>query len=184
MPKDTGSGIIFGNKFQKNMANNFLAAIYAAELQAEYTATKRCLEQIPESLYKFKPHPKSMELGYLALLVAEIPQWVEHIVKEGVVDFTTYKQFQLSTGKALLAHFEDTFKRAVDTLQQITDDELEGTFTLQNGTQKLWATSKKEAVGSSINHWVHHRGQLTVYMRLNDIPVPSIYGPSADDQRY
>ncbi len=165
------------------MENNFLTGLYAGELHAEYTATKKCLEKIPESIYSFKPHPKSMELGYLALLVAEIPLWVAHIIKDGVIDFATYKRFQLSTGEALLKHFEDCFKKAVDALQ-VSDDKLEGNFILQNSGQQLWSTPKKEAIGSSINHWVHHRGQLTVYMRLNDIAVPSIYGPSADEKTF
>ena len=163
------------------MENNFLANFFARELESEYTATKKCLEKIPENIYHFKPHPKSMELGYLALLVAEIPLWIVHIVKEGVIDFATYKRFQLSTGEALLQHYEASFKKAVQALQQVTDDKLEGQFVLQNNGQQLMSTSKKESIGSSINHWVHHRGQLTVYMRLNDIPVPSIYGPSADE---
>lgn len=166
------------------MENNFLANLFARELQAEYTATKKCLEKIPEKIYSFKPHPKSMELGYLALLVAEIPLWIVHIIKEGVIDFATYKKFQLTTGEALLRHFEDSFNNAVKTLQQVSDDKLEGQFVLQNSGQPLWSTSKKDSIGSSINHWVHHRGQLTVYMRLNDIPVPSIYGPSADEQSF
>jgi len=166
------------------MENNFLANLFARELQAEYTASKKCLEKIPESIYSFKPHPKSMEMGYLALLVAEIPLWIVHIVKDGVIDFATYKRFQLSTGAALLQHFEESFKSALNTLQQATDDKLEGNFVLQNGGQLLMSTPKKDSIGSSINHWVHHRGQLTVYMRLNDIPVPSIYGPSADDRTF
>lgn len=166
------------------MKNNFLANLYASELQSEYASTRKCLEKIPENLYSFKPHPKSMELGYLALLVAEIPLWIVHIAKEGLIDFATYKRFQLTTNLALLQHYEESFKSAVQTLQETTDDKLEDPFILQNSGQKLWSTSKKESIGSSINHWVHHRGQLTVYMRLNDIAVPSIYGPSADDKTF
>ena len=166
------------------MENNFLANLFARELQAEYTASKKCLEKIPESSYTFKPHAKSMEMGYLALLVAEIPLWIHHIVKDGVIDFATYQRFQLSTGAALLQHFEDCFKKASTTLHQVTDDKLEGDFVLQNSGQLLMSSSKQDSIGSSINHWVHHRGQLTVYMRLNDIPVPSIYGPSADDRTF
>ena len=166
------------------MENNFLANFFARELESEYTATKKCLEKIPGTIYNFKPHPKSMELGYLALLVAEIPLWIVHIIKEGVIDFATYKRFQLSTSEALLQHYEESFKSAVQTLQQVSDEQLEEKFVLQNNGQQLMSTSKKESIGSSINHWVHHRGQLTVYMRLNDIPVPSIYGPSADERTF
>ncbi|MEP7372070.1 MAG: DinB family protein [Chitinophagaceae bacterium] len=166
------------------MENKFICNFYANELQAEYRATRKCLEKIPENIYHFKPHPKSMELGYLALLVAEIPLWIVHIIKEGVVDFVTYKHFQLSTSEALLQHYEENFKNAMRTLQQTSDDKLEDQFILRNGEQQLMSSSKKESLGSSINHWVHHRGQLTVYMRLNDIAVPSIYGPSADEKKF
>lgn len=166
------------------MNNNVLANYFAAELRAEYTATRNCLERIPETIYHFKPHPRSMELGYLSLLVAEIPLWIHHAIREGVIDFATYKRFELSTREALLQHFEASFKKALESLQQIEDGKLEDEFILQNGGQKLMSSSKKECIGSSIHHWVHHRGQLTVYMRLNDIPVPSIYGPSADDRTF
>ena len=166
------------------MENNFLSQLFARELQAEYRATRKCLDKIPETIYSFKPHPKSMELGYLALLVAEIPEWLTLTIRDGIIDLATYKRFQLSTREALLQHFEDSFIGAVQTLQSTTDDKLEDKFTLQKNGQQLMSTSKKESIGSSINHWVHHRGQLTVYMRLNDIPVPSIYGPSADEKTF
>jgi len=107
-----------------------------------------------------------------------------YIIKDGVVDFATYKHFQLSTSEALLQHYEENFKSAVQALEQTSDGKLEDQFILRNGQQQLMSSSKKESVGSSINHWVHHRGQLTVYMRLNDMPVPSIYGPSADEKTY
>jgi uncharacterized damage-inducible protein DinB len=178
------SGIIFEPVGKNFMDNKELAKLYAEELKAEYTATRKCLERVPESLYKYKPHASSMEMGYLALLVAEIPWWVVHIVKEGVIDFVTYKQFQMSTADALVQHFEDGHRQAIEVLQNAAEDELDGVFTLQNNGQKMWTPSKKEAIGSSINHWVHHRGQLTVYLRMNDIPVPSIYGPSADERRF
>ncbi len=166
------------------MENKVLANLYVQELQSEYTASKKCLERIPDTLYKYKPHPSSMELGYLALLVAEIPWWLVYIIKDGLIDFATYKQFQLSTTAALLQHFEEGHKKAIEVLQNASPDELDGSFTLQNNGQKMWTPTKKEAIGSTINHWVHHRGQLTVYMRLNDIAVPSIYGPSADDRSF
>ena len=117
-------------------------------------------------------------------LPQELRVQIVHIIKEGVIDFATYKRFQLSTGEVLLQHYEDSFKSAVQALQQVSDDKLEDQFVLQNSGQQLMSSSKKESIGSSINHWVHHRGQLTVYMRLNDIPVPSIYGPSADDRTF
>lgn len=166
------------------MNNNFVAAAFAQEMKDEYTATRKCLERIPASTYQYKPHPRSMEMGYLTLLVAEIPLWVYLTIKDGEVNFATYKHFQLSDTAALLDHFEESFQKAIDILANTSADELEGTFTLRNGEEILFSTSKKNAISSGINHWVHHRGQLTVYMRMNDIAVPSIYGPSADDKVY
>jgi len=113
------------------------------ELEAEAGASRKCLERIPENLFDWKPHEKSMTMGYLALLVAEIPKW--------------------------------------NALQNVSNDALAASFYLKNQGQVLYETLKKESIAPSINHFVHHRGQLTVYMRLNDIAVPSIYGPSADD---
>ena len=125
-----------------------------------------------------------MELGYLAMLVAEIPQWLTFIVRDGLVDFETYKQFELSTQKALSDHFEDCFNTAIETFESAKASDFDGSFTLQRGQQKLMSSSKIEAISSNTNHWIHHRGQLTVYMRMNEIPVPSIYGPSADDKTF
>jgi hypothetical protein len=178
------AGIIFEVIPQKVMKNNFLTTLYAKEMEAEYTATRKCLERIPADIYSFKPHPKSMELGYMALLVAEIPLWITLTITDGVIDFATYKHIELSTNKALLQHFEEGFRSAIKALQDTTDEKLEDKFTLRNKEQVLMSVSKKESIGSTINHWVHHRGQLTVYMRLNEIPVPSIYGPSADERTF
>lgn len=164
--------------------STILTATFIKELQAEYNATKKCLERIPGNLYEFKPHPRSMNLGYLSLLVAEIPLWIHLAVTKGVVDFTTYQQFELSTSQALLDHFDNSFESAITALQNTTDEELQASFVLRNGNQELIKQTREECVSSSINHWVHHRGQLTVYMRLNDILVPSIYGPSADEKTF
>lgn len=164
--------------------SNILTDAYIKELKAEYTATKKCLERIPDNLYAYKPHPKSMNFGYLGLLVAEIPLWINIAITKGVVDFTTFKHIELNNNEALTAHFEDNFKSAINALEHITDEALEEAFVLRNGETELMRQTKNECISSSINHWVHHRGQLTVYMRLNDIAVPSIYGPSADDKSF
>ncbi|MEO6284386.1 MAG: DinB family protein [Dyadobacter sp.] len=166
------------------MENTALAAAYLKEMEAEYASTKKCLERIPETVYKFKPHPKSMEMGYLTLLVAEIPMWITHMVEYGEIDFINFKHFELSTSQALLEHFEENFKGSQKVLQNATNESLDQQFSLKNNGQLLFSQPKLDGISSTINHWVHHRGQLTVYMRLNDISVPSIYGPSADDKTY
>lgn len=154
------------------------------ELNMEYTATRKCLEVMNESLFEYKPHPKSMNMGYLALLVAEIPLWIKYMVTDGEIDFATFPHFQAKTGKELVDHFEENMEAARTALQNATDADLEGDFTLKRNGEILYTSKKVIDIGVTLNHWVHHRGQLTVYMRLNDLPVPSIYGPSADDKNF
>jgi uncharacterized damage-inducible protein DinB len=164
--------------------DNILIAGYLEELQAESVSTRKCLERIPENVYQFKPHEKSMPLGYLALLVADIPLWIAFMITDSVIDLATYEKFELSNAKALLERFEENLQSAADALSNITDDQLKKEFELKNNGQLLYSSPKLKAISETLNHWVHHRGQLTVYMRLNDIPVPSIYGPSADEQGF
>jgi uncharacterized damage-inducible protein DinB len=161
-----------------------LADLYAQELKAEAAATRKCLERIPVSLFDYKPHEKSMALGYLALLVAEIPNWIGYIVEKGEIDFATFQHFQATSTEELVKHFDDNIQAALKALKGTTNEQFNDNFALKNQGQLLFESSKKVNVSSSINHWVHHRGQLTVYMRLNDIAVPSIYGPSADERTF
>ena len=163
---------------------NILITAYSEELKAEAGSARKCLERIPDSLYQYKPHEKSMPLGYLALLVAEIPKWISLMIKDSVIDFATYKNFQLSTTKALLEHFETNIKGAEEALSNFTEEQLKTDFELKNNGQLLYGSPKLKAISETLNHWVHHRGQLTVYMRMNDIAVPSIYGPSADEKTF
>ncbi|PZR29798.1 MAG: damage-inducible protein DinB [Citrobacter freundii] len=166
------------------METKTLVRHFINELKKEDTASRKCLERIPDTLYKYKPHEKSMEFGYLALLVAEIPLWITSTIRDSVIDFATYKHFQLSTTDALVEHYDENLKTAIATLEQATDEQLSGDFSLKNNGQLLYSAPKIDSIAEDINHWVHHRGQLTVYMRLNDIMVPSIYGPSADDRKF
>jgi uncharacterized damage-inducible protein DinB len=163
---------------------NILIRAYSEELKAESNSTRKCLERIPDKLYKYKPHEKSMELGYLALLVAEIPKWIALMITDSVIDFATYKNFELSDTKALLEHYERNLQSAQDALTNFTEEQLKTDFELKNHGQLLYGSPKLKAISETLNHWVHHRGQLTVYMRMNDIAVPSIYGPSADEKTF
>jgi uncharacterized damage-inducible protein DinB len=166
------------------MNNLLFAKEFAKELEAETPASLRCLERIPPELFGYKPHEKSMELGYLALLVAEIPLWITHIIRGSEIDFATFKHIKAQTTQDLVDHFNHNVAEAKETLLTITEGMLDEPFYLKANGQTLLISSKKEQVESTINHMVHHRGQLTVYMRLNDIAVPSIYGPSADDKSF
>ena len=158
--------------------------LFLKELEAEAGATRKCLERIPMELSNWKPHEKSMALGYLALLVADIPRWITYIIEKGEIDFATYDHFHPKNTAELENHFEENLSGAKNALKNVSEDTLSKIFYLKNQGQVLFSSPVKENIGSSINHLVHHRGQLTVYMRLNNIPVPSIYGPSADDKSF
>ena len=106
------------------------------------------------------------------------------MVTDGEIDFVTFKHFAPKTTKELIDHFEDNMSAARKALKESNDEALQSTFTLKANGQVLYSALKIDDIGTTLNHWVHHRGQLTVYMRLNDIPVPSIYGPSADDKQF
>jgi uncharacterized damage-inducible protein DinB len=162
-----------------------IGQLFLKELIAEETSTRKCLERVPESLYKWKPHEKSMELGYLVLLVADIPKWLSVSIEQGTIDLATWEKRSLTTTQDLLAYFNENMEGAKKVFERVTDETLENEmFYLKMNGQELMKSSKLDTISSSINHWVHHRGQLTVYMRLNNIAVPSIYGPSADDRTF
>jgi len=165
-------------------SNNTITKSFLKELEAEATASRKCLERIPEKLFGWKPHEKSMELGYLSVLVADIPRWISVAVDNGLIDFAAWKQFKPKSTAELVTQFDENMKNARRALQNSSDSALAEMFYLKNNGQVLMSSSKEETVGSSINHLVHHRGQLTVYMRLNNIPVPQIYGPSADERQW
>lgn len=164
---------------EKTLGTGFLK-----ELEAEAAATRKCLERVPKSLFDYKPHERSMNLGYLSLLVAEIPKWITMMIEDSEIDYGTFKHFEPETTAELVAHFDENMQGAKRALSDISDEELDKDFHLKNQGELLFSSPKKDNIGSTINHLVHHRGQLTVYMRLNNIDVPSIYGPSADDRSF
>lgn len=167
------------------MEHTTLGKVFLAELEAEAAATRKCLERVPlEKVSDWKPHEKSMKMGYLAILVADIVRWIHHVITKGDIDFATWENAQVKTTEELVRHFDQSLAEAKRVLGEVSDKQLEETFSLKNKGQVLMSSSKRETVSSSINHLVHHRGQLTVYLRLNGIPVPSIYGPSADDKSF
>ncbi|RZJ72713.1 DinB family protein [Flavobacterium sp.] len=165
------------------MATTFSTRILE-ELKLEIPSTQKCLERIEAKHFAFKPHPTSMEMGYLAVLVAQIPLWISYMIDVGEIDFKTFNQPEIKTNDDLVSYFEANLKKAEKSLNEATDEKLSGNFTLKNDGQELYSAPKKQDIATAINHWIHHRGQLTVYMRMNEIPVPSIYGPSADDRNF
>ena len=161
-------------------ASSSLGAQFIRELESEVRATRECLAEVPMDKPDWKPHDKSMQIGYLAQLVADIPRWIQYAIEKGEVDFATYEQFKGETAEELVAHFEKSVEAAKKALEKVTDEDLKGTFYLRHGEKELFSSPKDENIMQSLNHLVHHRGQLTVYLRLNDLPIPSIYGPSGD----
>lgn len=161
-----------------------LATAFLNELENEAAVTRSCLERVPAEKFDWKPHEKSMSMGRLAVHCAEMFGWTEATLKSDVLDFATFdfKPFEPESTEALLAFFDDHIAKARATLAETSDETFLTDWTMRNGEQ-VYMTMPKVAVMRSfvVNHIVHHRGQLSVYLRLNDIPVPSIYGPSADE---
>lgn len=166
------------------MSQTTIGKTYLKELETEVTATRKCLERVPMNLYKFKPHETSMEMGYLTLLVADIPRWIAVLIEQPDLDFATDERFTPGTTDDVLKRFDDNVQRAKKALSNVQDEALQETFSLKNSGQLLYSSSKLSQLEQTINHMVHHRGQLTVYMRMNGIAIPSIYGPSADERHF
>jgi Uncharacterized protein conserved in bacteria len=157
-----------------------LGAEWSRELDGEVRSTRECLQEVPMDKASWKPHEKSMEMGYMAQLIADIPRWIQYIIEESAIDFETYEQFKGTTADELVAHFDKSVQGAKKALASITEDGLKESFYLRRGETVLIKAPKDESISQAINHLVHHRGQLTVYLRMNDLKIPSIYGPSAD----
>jgi uncharacterized damage-inducible protein DinB len=155
------------------------------EFDNEMASTRRVLERMPADKFTWQPHTKSFSLGRLATHVAELPSWANITLNTQELDFGTgeYKPAQVETTEDLLALFDKYTEEARTALAGAGDEVWSQNWTLRNGEHVIF-TLPKAAVWRSfvMNHIIHHRAQLTVYMRLNDIPVPSIYGPSADEQ--
>jgi len=161
-----------------------IATAFLAELENEAKVTRTCLERVPADKFDWKPHEKSMTFGRLASHVAEMFGWTESTVKHDVLDFATmeYTPFEPKTTEELVAFFDDHISKAKAALAETSDEAFMKDWTMRNGEQ-VYFTMPKVAVMRSfvMNHIIHHRGQLSVYLRLNDIPVPALYGPSADE---
>jgi uncharacterized damage-inducible protein DinB len=166
------------------MDKNKHAEFLLQELETEYLPTKKCIERISEKQYDYKPHPKAMPMGYLTALVSEIPMWISSIARLGEIDLATYPHADIKTTDEMVYHLEANYKSAREALQQLSDEDLQKTFSLKVSGKTVARGSRLEHIASSLNHWVHHRGQLSVYMRMNEIKVPSIYGPSGDENPF
>lgn len=165
-----------------------LTQLFLEELDREAPRTRRALEQVPLGRDDWKPHAKSMPLGRLAGLVASMPSWVSLIIDQDELDLTPpggSGQYQQPSMDTLVAVHDQHVAKARESLTKTTDDYLMTTkWRLRAGGKVVLEQPRHEVLRDTLNHLAHHRGQLTVYLRLNDRTVPSIYGPSADDQRF
>ncbi len=155
-----------------------------AELKHEATNTRKMLQRVPADKFDWKPHEKSMTLGRLAAHVAEIPVWVNRTVPVEEFDFAknTFARNTYADNAALLKVFDEKLAEAIVCLQNATDETLNGIYTMRRGDHIIFQLPRKVVLRNfTFNHIVHHRGQLSVYLRLLDIPVPGMYGPSADE---
>lgn len=151
------------------------------EFDQEMATTRKVLERVPGDKGPWKPHPKSFPLGHLAQLVSLMPGWITNAVRETRLDLATAPRYSFETTETLLAGFDRNVREAREALAATTDADLAAPWSLVNGEQVLFTAPRGAIVRLDINHLIHHRGQLTVYLRLQDVPVPSIYGPTADE---
>ena len=162
--------------------------LYKAELERESPRTRRALEQVPAGRDDWKPHPKSMPLVRLAGLVASMPSWVSLIIEKEELNLTPpagQGQYQQPSVDMLVATHDKLVEQALESLARTNDDFLFTTkWRLLAGGQVVMEQPRHIVLRETVNHLAHHRGQLTVYLRLLDQKVPAIYGPSADDQQF
>jgi uncharacterized damage-inducible protein DinB len=155
------------------------------ELTREAATTRRVLERVPEDKLSWKPHAKSMSLGQLALHVAQTPGGVAQLLGQTECEPPQFRQPEATSRGELLAALDESIATAQSKLGAWSDSDLMAEWKLKRGGTTLMAVPRVGMVRSiMLNHWYHHRGQLLVYLRLLDVPVPSVYGPSADENPF
>jgi uncharacterized damage-inducible protein DinB len=158
-----------------------LTDLLLAQLEREIDTTRKAVERVPEGKEDWKPHPKSMAMGYLTSLVAGMFGWIAMIVESDHLDLGGGGQSQPSTGAERLAAFDAAVGKARQALTSTDDDHLLKPWQLRVNGNVVDEKPRHIMIADTFSHLAHHRGQLTVYLRLNEQPVPSIYGPTADE---
>ena len=166
-----------------------LTEFLLAELDREVERSRRALEQIPEGKYDWKPHEKSMIFGYLANMVATIPMWIAMQINQDELDIAPkdggkFEQKRLDTSAELVEALDKAAAGAREAFEKTTDEHLMTNWQLKAGGNVVMEAPRHEMIQDTINHWAHHRGQMTVYLRLMGAKVPALYGPSADDNQF
>lgn len=165
-----------------------LTELLLDELENEAALSRKALAAVPEGKHDWKPHDRSMVFGYLADMVASIPTWVTMIVTKPEHDIAPAggppPRAPMDSSTQLLAALDTAMADARHALRSTNDDHLKTNWRLLAGGNPVLELSRHIMIRDTINHWVHHRGQMTVYLRLMGAKVPALYGPSADDARF
>jgi uncharacterized damage-inducible protein DinB len=166
-----------------------LNKLFLEELDREVERSRKALEQVPAGKYDWKPHEKSMVFGYLADMVATMPSWIAMAITKDELDIapkdgSKVQQTKKETSEALIEGLDKAAAEARAALATATDDFLKTPWRLLVGGNVVMETLRYEMMRDTINHWAHHRGQMTVYLRLMGSKVPALYGPSADDNSF
>jgi uncharacterized damage-inducible protein DinB len=162
-----------------------IAQSFIAEMQHEAASTLRLFEALPDNLPDFKPHEKSMTLSLLASHVAELPSWAVETMTLEVMDFAKmdYVPKDFKTKKELIDFHNESVKAGIETLQKCKDEDFFVNWSMQTGDNVHFTLPRAVVMRSFVmNHIVHHRAQMTVYMRMLGIKLPGMYGPTADEQ--
>ncbi len=169
---------------QSTAAGFNLSHPLVAELQHEAQTTRTLLERVPTEKFDFKPHEKSMTFGELASHIVDSYSWYDATLNLEELDFATteYTPFKAASTEDLLDTFDKSVAAAAEMLGSTADEDLMAEWTMRSGEEVIFSMPRIQVIrGMLMNHMIHHRGQLSVYLRLNDIAVPQIYGPSADE---
>jgi len=153
------------------------------EFDQEMANTRKMLERVPDDKYSYKPDPKSMTMGRLATHVAEMPSWGVFTMQMDSLDLKgDFPRFTPTNGRELLAGFDKNIAEARAAIAGASDADFMKPWSLKMGEQVLMTAPRGETARQHLNHLIHHRGQLTVYLRLVDVPLPQVYGPTADER--
>jgi len=166
-----------------------LTEFFREQLDREVERSRKALEQVPDGKYDWKPHEKSMIFGYLADMVATIPTWITMEINREDLDVAPAegqgtKKAQKETSADLVKALDEAAAEARTALEKTTDEHLATNWKLLARGHVVWEGARSEIIQETISHWSHHRGQMTVYLRLMGAKVPAIFGPSADDQSF
>ena len=166
-----------------------LREYFLDELNREGERARRALEQVPEGKHDWKPHDRSMPFGYLVSMVATIPQWVAMTMTQDELDLnppggSKFSMGDMRTSADLMHGLDKSMAAAREALQKGSDDSLAKPWRLLVAGATVMEVPRHVMLSDTLNHWVHHRGQMTVYLRLLGAKVPALYGPSADDRSF